>query len=116
MLVWRYAAVLPTVQVIAPSTPSVTAVHVVTPVGWYPAASATAITTRSSSTSPAPLLATERNVVTSMLAPSNTSGHQKWNGTAEILNPTPTISPKTATTISGDEEPCITISSASPGP
>src|SRR5687768_1745575 len=93
-----------------------TAVHVVTPVGWYPAASATAMTTRSSSTRPAPLLATERNVVTSMLAPSNTSGHQKWNGTADTLKPSPTISPKTATTSSGEAAPCTAISSASPGP
>ena len=37
-----------------------------------------------------------------MLAPSNTSGHQKWNGTAEILKPMPTISPKIATASSAD--------------
>src|SRR5687768_18244054 len=91
-----------------------TAVHVVTPVGWYPAASATAMTTRSSSTRPAPLLATDRNVVTSMLAPSNTSGHQKWNGTADTLKPSPTISPTTAIINIAGDVGCVATSSASP--
>ena len=34
--------------------------------------------------------ATDRNPATSAAAPSNTSGHQKWNGTAASLNPSPT--------------------------
>jgi hypothetical protein len=33
--------------------------------------------------------ATERNAATSAAAPSNTSGHQKWNGTADSLNASP---------------------------
>ena len=64
---------------------------------WKPSPAASSVSTRSSSTRAAPFEATDRNVVTSMLAPSNTSGHQKWNGTAEILKPTPTIRPKIAT-------------------
>src|SRR4029078_12603197 len=35
--------------------------------------------------------ATDRNASTSAEAPSNTSGHQKWNGTAESLNARPTM-------------------------
>src|SRR4051812_43838609 len=107
MFVCTYAAVLPTVAVTAPRTPSAIATAVVTPDGWKPVESAIAITTRSSSTSPAPLLATERNVVTSMLAPSNTSGHQKWNGTADTLNPSPTISPSTAIDSNAGDVGCV---------
>ena len=46
----------------------------------------------------AALLATERNAPISAAAPAKTSGHQKWNGTAESLNakPTATINPPMA--------------------
>ena len=46
--------------------------------------------------------ATDRNASTSADAPSNTSGHQKWNGTAESLNARPTmiIRPARTSTIS----------------
>jgi hypothetical protein len=65
--------------------------------------SATLMSTRSKSASAAPLDATERNALTSMLAPSKTSGHQKWNGTAETLKPIPTINPNSAMVISAAE-------------
>ena len=39
----------------------------------------------------AALEATERKASTSALAPSKTSGHQKWKGTAESLNARPTM-------------------------
>src|SRR5262245_16518830 len=56
---------------------------------------------RAVSASAADLDATDRNAPTSAAAPSNTSGHQKWNGTADSLNPSPTSThtapPTTAT-------------------
>ena len=44
---------------------------------------------RASSTNAAPLEATDRKPATSAGAPSNTSGHQKWNGTTDSLNASP---------------------------
>src|SRR5438034_4196881 len=44
---------------------------------------------RAVNTSAAPFDATDRNAATSAAAPSNTSGHQKWNGTADSLNASP---------------------------
>src|SRR4029453_17928041 len=75
-----------------------------TEASWF--ASALPMNKRRMSPRAAPLLATERNALTSMLAPSNTSGHQKWNGTAEILKPIPAINPRMA----------ITSSALAPGP
>src|SRR4029078_554025 len=50
--------------------------------------------------------ATDRNAPTSAAAPSNTSGHQKWNGTAASLNPSPTSTQMTpATTGIGIQAP-----------
>ena len=40
------------------------------------------------------MLATLSQVVISTEAPWNTSGHQKWKGTAEILNAMPTVKAK----------------------
>ena len=57
---------------------------------------------RTSSPSAAAFEATERNAATSAVAPSKTSGAQKWNGTADSLNATPTVSirpPKTSTIV-----------------
>src|SRR5262249_47392509 len=45
---------------------------------------------RAVSPSAADFDATERKAPTSAAAPSKTSGHQKWNGTADSLNPRPT--------------------------
>jgi len=42
--------------------------------------------------------ATDRNAPTSAAAPVNTSGHQKWNGTAASLNPSPTSTHAAPTT------------------
>ncbi len=58
--------------------------------------------TRTKRAMAAPFEATERNASTSAEAPSNTSGHQKWNGTAESLNARPTmiISAASASTMS----------------
>src|SRR5438046_10391111 len=100
MLVCTKAAVLPTVAVTAPMTPTTAAIAFIRGLGAKPEASDSAMNTRRISTRAAPLLATERKALTSMLAPSNTSGHQKWNGTAEILNPIAQISQNTATTSS----------------
>ena len=57
--------------------------------------------TRSNSATAAALLATDRKPPISAAAPSKTSGHQKWNGTADSLNARPTaiINPPRASTI-----------------
>ena len=105
MLVCTNAAVLPTVAVTDPITPSTIAIEVSEMPGafWYPTVLAITVSTRMSRINAAPLDATERNALTSMLAPSNTSGHQKWNGTALILKPMPMTKPAIATTSSAAE-------------
>src|SRR5438132_13960675 len=55
-----------------------------------PAKPASVKAKRPSNANAAPFDATDRNAATSAAAPSNTSGHQKWNGTAANLNPKPT--------------------------
>jgi len=60
--------------------------------------------------------ATDKNASTSADAPSNTSGHQKWNGTAESLNARPTmiIKPARASTINEPAlSPAVIISGKS---
>ena len=66
--------------------------------------------TRSSSATAAALLATERKAPTSAAAPSNTSGHQKWKGTAESLKARPTAN------IRPPSESTITVPLAAPTP
>src|SRR4029077_3626333 len=78
----------------------------ITPV--LPDEAAKTLTIRMSSPSPAALLATLSQVVTSIGAPSKTSGHQKWNGAAEILNAIPTSTAARASSGSAASPPAAT--------
>src|SRR5688572_8210463 len=84
----RSAERFPTVQVRAANTPMVR--ENVLMDAAVPDEVMKTFTMRSRRPSPAALLATLNHVVTSIGAPSKTSGHQKWNGTAEILKAMPT--------------------------
>src|SRR5690242_6194605 len=88
--VWANAARLPNVTVTAATTPTASPSDPGTSHGEFHAASWTVSSTRSVSATAAAFDATDRNPATSAAAPSNTSGHQKWNGTAASLNPNPT--------------------------
>ena len=57
--------------------------------------------TRTRAAKPAALLATARKPPTDAGAPAYTSGAQKWNGTAEILNAKPANTSTAATTNMG---------------
>src|SRR5688572_3630612 len=81
------AARLPNVTVTAPITPTATPSDAGT--SHPPAATWNVASTRTVSATAAAFDATDRNPATSAAAPSNTSGHQKWNGTAASLNPSP---------------------------
>src|SRR5262245_43533745 len=96
-LVWRYAARLPNVAVSAANTDRIgtsnltTSCHAATlkaeGVRLRTSRPASISTKRPSSATAAPFDATDRNPATSADAPSNTSGHQKWNGNAASLKP-----------------------------
>src|SRR6188474_2568472 len=56
-----------------------------------PSAPESAQQNRTSSPNAPALDATDKNPATSADAPSNASGHQKWKGTSDNLNASPTI-------------------------
>ena len=91
MFVWVRAATLPTVMVSTETTMS-SCGHSIVPTrsqGPVPALAMPPKKNRSMIAKPAALGATDRKAVTGVGAPWYTSGHQKWKGTAAILNPKP---------------------------
>src|SRR5215510_1205490 len=91
MFVWVRAATLPRVIVSTETTIKTWGQSIVPErsQGESPGRAKPPKKKRSMIAKPAALGATERNAVTGVGAPWYTSGHQKWKGTAAVLNPKP---------------------------